>query len=76
MSATDAESKGWNAYDVITEGASSGHYCQITETTAAIWIWVWEGTSLDGTSTLTIEDYEYVCRQGANSSSEPACWGK
>ena len=31
VSATDAEAKGWNAYDVITEGASSGHYCQITE---------------------------------------------
>ena len=27
VSAATAEGKGWNAYDVITEGASSGHYC-------------------------------------------------
>ena len=76
VSDTEAEGQGWDAYAVITEGASSGHYCQLTETEASVWIWVWEGTSTIDTQTLTIEDYEYVCRQGANSSTEPSCWAR
>ena len=76
VSATDAEAQGWNAYAAVTEGASSGHYCQISATEAAVYTWVWEGVSIDGTQTITIEDYEYVCRQGANASTEPACWAR